>query len=84
MISTAERIVVRRSAAEVRLWLQAKGVDVLDTKILHRTPVLSVRGPVPHEMTNLVNVLVEKLNGQERRSWLACVGGCHVHWREPS
>lgn len=81
-ITTADRILLRRNAAEVRVWLQEKGVAVLDSKIVNRTPVLSVAGPVPTELTSQVMVITEKLNGLERRAWLARLGGCCVHWRE--
>ena len=81
-ITTADRILLRRNAAEVRVWLQEKGVAVLDSKIVNRTPVLSVAGPVPTELTSQVMVITEKLHGLERRAWLARLGGCCVHWRE--
>ncbi len=81
-ITTADRILLRRNAAEVRVWLQEKGVAVLDSKIVNRTPVLSVSGPVPTELTSQVMVITEKMNGLERRAWLARLGGCCVHWRE--
>ena len=81
-ITTADRILLRRNAAEVRVWLQEKGVAVLDSKFVNRTPVLSVSGPVPTELTSSVMVITEKMNGLERRAWLARLGGCCVHWRE--
>ncbi len=81
-ITTADRILLRRNAAEVRVWLQEKGVAVLDSNIVNRTPVLSVSGPVPTELTSQVMVIPEKRNGLERRAWLARLGGCCVHWRE--
>ena len=82
-ITTADRILLRRNAAEVRVWLQEKGVAVLDSKIVNRTPVLSVAGPVPTELTSQVMVIHERLHGGlERRALLARLGGCCVHWRE--
>jgi hypothetical protein len=81
-MTTVERINLRRSAAELRHWLIAQGCTVLDSKLVGRTPVLAVSGPVPSELTNQVMVLTEKLGGLERRAWLARLGGCCIHWRE--
>ena len=81
-IITADRVLIRRAAAEVRVWLQEQGVEVIDSRIVNRTPVLSVSGPVPTELTSQVMVITEKLHGLERRAWLARLGGCCVHWRE--
>ena len=81
-ITTADRVLIRRTAAEVRVWLQEQGVEVIDSRIVNRTPVLSVAGPVPTELTSQVMVITEKLHGLKRRAWLARLGGCCVHWRE--
>ena len=82
-ITTADRVLIRRTAAEARVWLQEQGVEVIDSRIVNRTPVLSVAGPVPTELTSQVMVIHERLHGGlERHAWLARLGGCCVHWRE--
>lgn len=81
-MTTADRINIRRSAAELREWLIGKGCQVLDSRIVGKSSVLAVSGPVPSELTSHVLVITEKLNGLERRAWLARLGGCCIHWRE--
>ena len=81
-MTTADRINIRRSAAELREWLIGKGCQVLDSKIVGKRSVLSVSGPVPSELTSHVLVITEKINGMESRDWLDRLGGCCIQWRE--
>ena len=81
-MSITDRIDIRRKAAVMRRWLQAKGISVIENRVVNKTPVLSVSGPVPSELASHVMVITEKLNGLERRAWLARLGGCCIHWRE--
>jgi hypothetical protein len=81
-MTITDRIDIRRKAAVMRRWLQAKGISVIENRVVNKTPVLVVSGPVPSELTSHVLVITEKLNGLERRAWLARLGGCCIHWRE--
>ena len=81
-MSITDRIDIRRKAAVMRRWLQAKGISVIENRVVNITPVLAVTGPVPSELASHVMVITEKLNGLERRAWLARLGGCCIHWRE--
>ena len=81
-MTITDRINIRRKAAIMRRWLQAKGISVIENRVVNKTPVLAVSGPVPSEMASHVMVITEKLNGLERRAWLARLGGCCIHWRE--
>lgn len=81
-MTITDRIDIRRKAAVMRRWLQAKGISVIENRVVNKTPVLSVSGPVPSELASHVMVITEKLNGLERRAWLARLGGCCLHWRE--
>ena len=81
-MTITDRIDIRRKAAVMRRWLQGKGVSVVESRVVNKTPVLAVTGPVPSELASHVMVITEKLNGLERRAWLARLGGCCIHWRE--
>lgn len=81
-MSITDRIDIRRKAAVMRRWLQAKDISVIENRVVNKTPVLAVSGPVPSELASHVMVITEKLNGLERRAWLARLGGCCIHWRE--
>lgn len=81
-MKTANRILARKAAATSRKWLECRGVEVIKQTLFGTGAVLAVRGPVPHEIAGNVTVLTETVKGLERRSWVARLGGCCIHWRD--
>jgi len=82
MMTVADRITIRKTAAELRKWLAERGIQVRDSRVLGRSAVLTVTGPVPAEIADQVMVITENIGGLVRRTWAARLGGCCLHWRE--
>ena len=60
-MSITDRIDIRRKAAVMRRWLQAKGISVIENRVVNKTPVLAVSGPVPSELASHVMVICSLL-----------------------
>lgn len=72
---------LQKTADQLRLWLTANGCKV-STSQVYRTPLLTVTGPLPIEMTRRAVWGREYLAGTVREVAMVRFGGCLLHWRQ--
>lgn len=77
-----ERIAIRAKAANLRIWLMEKGIEVLESKVIGRCGMLTIARPLPADLAGNVTLVHENVGGLTRRTWAARLGGCYVNWRE--
>ncbi|MNY49280.1 hypothetical protein D3C86_1846840 [compost metagenome] len=72
---------LQKTADQLRLWLTANGCTVRTSQV-YRTPLLTVTGPLPIEMTRRAVPSREPIAGVVREVLLVRFGGCLLHWRQ--